>query len=365
MPSALKPLSDQTLVITGATSGIGLATARAASARGAKLMLVARNEQALQALCDELRARGGVADYVAADVADLPALQKAAVRADELHGGFDTWINVAGTTIYGTIADTPLEDQRRLFDTNYWGTVHGSQIAVEHLKNRPDGGVLINTGSILSDLAVPTQGPYSASKHALKAFTNALRMELKKSAPAVSVTLIKPSAIDTPIREHARNYMGSPVKNPPPVYATPLVADAILYAAETPVREITVGGGGWAQVQVGVHFPWLAEQAMAWIVPLLSRSASEPEEAHDDALYKAGRDLRERSPYFGVRQTSLFTRAQMNPRLTTAVISGALAAALVILKARGSLRLLSARRDAVRRYRAKLEAKAQSAAARD
>ncbi len=362
MRPALKPLASQTLVITGATSGIGLATARAAAAQGAKLLLVARHEQALRALCEELKARGGAADFAVADVADLGAVQAVARRADELYGGFDTWVNNAGVSVYGTIADTPLEDQRRIFETNYWGVVHGSQVAVEHLKGRPDGGALINVGSVLSDQAIPVQGVYSASKHAVKGFTNALRMELAKSARSVSVTLIKPSALDTPFRDHARNYTGAPVKNPPPVYAATLVADAILYAAETRTRELTVGGGGRALVQFGQHFPTFAEPLLAWAVPLLSRGTGEPAEARDDALYKAGRDLREHSPYLGVRQTSLYTAAQMNPRLTAAVISGVLAAGLAIMKTRDGLRIHGAKRDAVRRYRAKVEAKQQAEA---
>ena len=357
MRPALKPLSAQILVITGATSGIGLATARMAAAKGAKLLLVSRNEQALRALCEELRAVGGVADFVAGDIADAATSKAAAARADDLYGGFDTWVNNAGVTIYGTIADTPLEDHRQLFETNYWGAVHGSMTAVEHLKGRPDGGALINVGSIESDLPAPCQGPYSATKHALKAFTKTLRMELLKAAPGVSVSLIKPSAIDTPVRDHARNYTGHPVKNPPPVYATPLVAEAILYAAEHRVREITVGGGGFAQVQFGLHFPALAEPLLAWAGPLLMRAASETPEAKDDALYKAGQDLREHSPYFGVRQTSLYTAAQMNPKVTASVISGALAAGLILLKARESLRLHTAKREAVRRYRDRLEAR--------
>ena len=353
----LKPLSSQALVITGATSGIGLATARAAAARGAKLLLVSRNEQALRALCEELRARGGVADFVAADVGDLVVLETVARRADELYGGFDTWVNNAGVSIFGTIADTPLEDQRRLFDTNYWGVVHGSKVAVEHLKGREGGGALITVGSVLSDQAIPVQGVYSASKHAVKGFTNALRMELSSSAPDVSVTLIKPAAIDTPYHQHARNYTGSPKKNPPPVYAVTLVAKAILYAAETRTREITVGGGGRLQALIGNAFPRLAEPLFAWIVPLLMKSPPSTETGTDDALYKPGRDLRERAPYFGVRQTSLYTAAQMNPKVSAAVISGSLAALILVRAARQSLRLVHARREAVRRYKAKQEAR--------
>ena len=359
MRPALKPLSGQTLVITGATSGIGLATARGAATRGAKLLLVSRNEQALRALCEELKARGGTANFAVADVGDIAAVKAAAARADELYGGFDTWVNNAGVSVFGTIADTPLEDQRRIFETNYWGVVNGSLVAVEHLKGRPDGGVLINVGSILSDQAIPVQGTYCASKHAIKGFTNALRMELVSGAPNVSVTLIKPAAIDTPYHLHARNYTGGPKKNPPPVYSVALVAEAILHAAETRTRQLTVGGGGRALTVFGHYLPALAEPLYAFAVPLLMKTSSETATGADEALFKPGRDLRESAPYLGVRQTSLYTAAQMNPRITASVISGVLAAGLVVLKARDSLRLHGAKREAVRRYRARLEAKQQ------
>jgi NADP-dependent 3-hydroxy acid dehydrogenase YdfG len=359
MRTALKPLSSQVVVITGATSGVGLATARLASARGAKLLLVARNGQALRSLCEELKARGGIADHHEADVADLEALRAAATKAESLYGGFDTWVNNAGVSIVGRIDETPIEDQRRLFETNYWGVVNGSRVAVAHLKSRPEGGALITVGSVLSDQAIPTQGVYSASKHAVRGFINALRMELRAEAPGVSVTLIKPSALDTPSAEHARNLTDGQNKNPPPVYAAPLAAEAILYAAETPVREITVGGGGRLLALFGQHFPLLAEPIFAWAIPKMSRGLGDKSQAGEDALHKPGRDLRERIPYLGVRQTSLYTTAQMNPRVSAAVLVGAGALMLAVLKARASLKLHQAKRDAVRRYRAKVEAAAR------
>ena len=138
-------------------------------------------------------------------------------------GGFDTWVNNAGTSIYGKVEDTPMEDQRRLFETNYWGTVIGSRIAATHLRRR--GGALVNVGSVLSDRAVPLQATYCATKHAVKGFTNALRMELEADGAPVSVTLIKPAAVDTQLEEHARSLTGAEPLNPPPVYAPETVAD--------------------------------------------------------------------------------------------------------------------------------------------
>ncbi|CAN5320896.1 SDR family oxidoreductase [soil metagenome] len=346
----LKPIAEQVVVVTGATSGIGLATARLAAERGAAVFLISRNADALKRLTDEFRAKGGRADHAVADVGEEVQLRAAAAKCDAVFGGFDTWVNNAGVSIFGRIEDTPLEDQRRLFDTNYWGVVHGSRLAVERLRARPGGGALINLGSILSDFPVPVQGIYSASKHAVKGFTNALRQELFVDAPQVSVTLIKPAAIDTPYKEHARNYMGAPGTNPPPVYATPLVAEAIVYAAETPTREITVGGGGKLQALFGVWFPRLSEAISARIIPPLLKDKAANHPADSDALYAPGRDLRERAPYPMVREVSWYSRAQQNPQTTAAAIGGGLALLWIWSSARRALRHRHIRHEAVRRY---------------
>jgi short-subunit dehydrogenase len=325
----LKPLSQQVIVITGATSGIGLATARAAAARGAKLVLTARNEAGLKAVRDELTAKHANVVYAVADVADRVALQAVADLAIERFGGFDTWVNNAGVSIFGPITKTPIEDQRRLFETNYWGLVGGSLIAVEHFRTRPGGGALINVGSVLGDVAVPPQGVYSASKHAVKGFTNALRMELIGQRAPVSVSLIKPSALDTPYKDHARNLTGAAVRNPPPVYGASLAAQAILYAAEHRVRELTVGGAGRALAVVSAVAPFLTEPLLAWAAPRLSRDESGRRRVLTDNLYEPGLEPRERSFQRAVRETSLYTTAQMRPKttLTLAVLAGLAASA--------------------------------------
>ena len=145
-------------------------------------------------------------------------------------------MNNAGLSIYGPIEEVPVEDARRLFNVNYWGVVHGTLTAVSHLKDH--GGAIINLGSVTSDRAIPLQGHYSASKHAVKAFTDALRMELEKEGAPVSLTLIKPGAIDTPFPEHARNYMEAEPKHPAPVYDPSVVADAIIFCAEHARRDL-------------------------------------------------------------------------------------------------------------------------------
>ena len=332
-----KPLAEQVVVITGATSGIGLSTARAAAARGATVVLAARNEDALKDVCADLRNKGVKAIYAVADVgreADLRALAELAVQR---FGGFDTWVNNAGVSIFGDLTETSIEDQRKLFETNYWGTVYGSLIAVEHFRTREGGGTLVNIASVLGDMAAPQQGAYSASKHAVKGFTNALRMELRAQRAPVAVTLIKPSAIDTPSKDHARNLTGAPVKNPPPVYATPLVAQAILYAAEHKVRELTVGGGGRLIALAGMLAPGVTEPLFYWLIPALNSDKDGRKRGAQDNLHHAGQDLRERSFYKGVREGSLYTTAQMRPKQTMALafVAGLAAVAAFRLGHRG------------------------------
>src|SRR5690242_13676398 len=161
----LKPLREQVIVVTGASSGIGLTTARLAAERGARLVVAARSEQALRQLEEEINTAGGEALAVAADVGKEEDVQHIADAAVTRFGGFDTWVNDAGISIYGRLLDVPPEDHQRLIQTNLWGVVHGSTVAARHLRNK--GGAIINLGSIVSDRAIPLQGMYSASKHAV------------------------------------------------------------------------------------------------------------------------------------------------------------------------------------------------------
>jgi NAD(P)-dependent dehydrogenase (short-subunit alcohol dehydrogenase family) len=240
MATRLKPVREQVIVITGASSGIGLATAQEAARRGARLVLFSRDDADLRSAVDEIRIGGGQATHVVGDVASFEDQKRLADTAILEYGRVDTWINNAGVTIYGRIEDVSIEDARRLFETNYWGVVNGSLVALPHLQ--ASGGALINIGSVLSETGYPLQGHYAASKHAVKGFTDSLRLELEKEDAPVVVTLIQPAAIDTPYAEHARNYLASEPQPVPPVYATEVVADAILTCAQSPHRNLRVGG---------------------------------------------------------------------------------------------------------------------------
>ena len=201
-----KPLDQQVMVLTGASSGIGLCTAILAAERGAKLVLVARSEDTLQSLVSQIESNGGEAIYVVADVADREQMLHVAQAAVDQYGRIDTWVNDAGVSSYSRLDKISEADSRRIFDTNFWGVVNGSLIALPYL--RKQGGALINLGSEVSEEVVPLQGMYSASKHAVKGFTDALRIEIELlDKSPVSITLIQPTAVNTPFPHNAKNYM--------------------------------------------------------------------------------------------------------------------------------------------------------------
>ena len=270
MSPSLKPLNQQVIVITGASSGIGLATAQDAAKAGARVVLAARSEDVLEAIVVTLEKQGFEAIAVTADVAERAQVQRIADAAIERFGRIDTWANVAGVTIYGKIEEVAEADARRLFDVNFWGMVHGSQVALPHLRRH--GGALINVGSEASEVAVPLQGMYSASKHAVKGFTDALRIEVAgvDDAP-VSITLIQPTAVNTPLPEHARNYLDRQPKLPTPQLDPHRVAAAILEAAQTPTRDAKVGLMAALDVAVEKVAPALADQVAVLQVPRQQR----------------------------------------------------------------------------------------------
>jgi NAD(P)-dependent dehydrogenase (short-subunit alcohol dehydrogenase family) len=313
MKMKLKKLSDQVVVITGASSGIGLATAKMAAERGARVVLAARDEESLRRAVEEIRGSGGQAEYLVADVADPQAVQRIADTAITTFGGFDTWVNNAGISIYGRALEVPVEEARRLFDTNYWGVVNGCTVAVPHLRER--GGVLINTGSITSDVSVPLQGHYSASKHAVEGYTDALRIELEEEGAPIAVTLIKPSGIDTPFPSHAKSYLDKEPKLPAPVYAPEEVARAILACAEKPMRDLVVGGGGRMMTAMGKMAPRMNDRYMEATMFNAQKRDEMAVPDRPDALYEPMRGSgRERGDYPGhVMRSSLYTRAALNP----------------------------------------------------
>lgn len=283
MSITLKPLNEQVIVITGASSGIGLATAEAAAKQGAKLVLAARSEHTLNDIANRINASGGQAIAVGCDVADRRQVEHVAQAAIDKFGRIDTWVNDAGVAIYGRLDQVSEDDSRRLFDTNFWGVVNGSLAALPHL--RAHGGALINVGSEVSDAAVPMLGMYTASKHAVKGFTDSLRIELEfvDKAP-VSVTLIQPTAVNTPFDEHGKNYMENEPDLPTPMIDPEQVAEAILSAAVKPTRYAKVGMMAKVNTFTAKNLPGVGDRMAAKQVENLKRDEP-PRREREGALY--------------------------------------------------------------------------------
>ncbi len=254
----LKPIEDQIIVITGASSGIGLATAISAARYGAKIVLAARSEDVIADVAHNIREAGGDAVHVVADVGKPADVDRIAQAAIEKFGRIDTWVNNAGVSIFGRLPEPSDEDNRRMFDTNFWGTVYGSFAALPHLKKQ--GGALINLGSEVSDAVVPLQGMYAASKHAVKGFTDSLRVELMHDEAPISVTLIQPGATDTPYPQHARNHMDQEAALPEPLDDPYHVAEKILEAATNEKRSTIVSSSARMNVLVSKFAPKVADR---------------------------------------------------------------------------------------------------------
>lgn len=316
MTFALKPIAQQVIVITGASSGIGLATARSAAKQGAKLVLASRNEGALQSIVEQLKDEGANAIYVVTDVSKRKDIEKLAKSAIDHFGGFDTWVNNAGQGLWGKLEEVSDEDHRQLFDINFWGVVYGSTTALKTLKKR--GGALINLGSIASDVSLPVQGMYSTTKHAIKGFTSALRRELADEDAPVSVTLIQPAAVATPFADHAKNYTGVKPKLPSPLYSPESVAQGILSAAQTPHRTVHIGGAGKIMTLVEEFAPSLYDLTATMFKNM--QLADEPNQ-QQGALYEAGEDGKT-SGWQGSGRTSIYTAARTRPAIAAALIGG-------------------------------------------
>ena len=319
MVPRLLPLHRQVIVITGATSGIGLATARLAAKRGARLVLVARGAAALLELVTEIRAGGGRATGIVGNVTAEEDLERAAAEAIRTFGRIDTWVNNAAVSVYGGCLDVSTVHLHRVMDTNLWGTINGSRVACRHLARQ--GGALINIGSVLSDRAVPLQGVYSASKHAIKAWTDTLRTQLEARGAPVSVTLIKPGPIDTPYAEHAEHYFDEQQQHLPPVYTPRSVARAILHAATRPVRTIYVGSTAYLLALANRISPSATDLFMTHVF-IRATGSGRPRRGRP-ILDGPDNVLSERGDYPGLTHASLYTLAVTHPLLTSIAAFGA------------------------------------------
>jgi NAD(P)-dependent dehydrogenase (short-subunit alcohol dehydrogenase family) len=241
----LKPIEQQVVAVVGASSGIGRQTALRFAKQGAKLVVAARTESGLESLVREITDSGGEAIAVRADVSDFEQVQNIADQTIARFGQLDTWVNAAGTAVIAPFEQVTVEEFKRVIDVNLMGPVYGAMVAMPLLR-RTGQGAIVTITSIEARRSMPLQSSYSASKHGLEGFMDALRAELRYEGFPISITNIMPSVINTPFYNKARTKLGVKPTGVPPYYQPSLVADAILYAAEHPTRDLIVGDVGRA-----------------------------------------------------------------------------------------------------------------------
>ena len=257
----MKPIAEQTIVITGASSGIGRQTALQAGEQGARVVLAARNEEALRHAAAEVEHAGGQAEVVVTDVAEAEQVDRLAQRARERFGGFDTWVNNAAISEFALVKDMTPEEMERIVRVNLLGQMYGAHAALPELERR-GGGVIVFVSSALGRAPVPLQSAYVATKHGVVGFAQSLQQELEHENSPVKVSRVLPPSVNTPFFLHARSKVGVRPRPVPPVYDPGVIADSILHTAEHPHAEITVGAAAKQLELLGRLVPGIGERLL-------------------------------------------------------------------------------------------------------
>ncbi len=332
-----KPLNEQVVVITGASSGIGRETALELARRGASVVLAARSEEALREVAREIEQMGGKAMVAVTDVAEWSQVQRLAEQAAFSFGRIDTWVNNAGVSTYATVEDSDIEELERVIQVNLMGEIYGVKAVLPIMKQQGEG-TIINVSSVLGETSVPLQAAYAASKHGVKGFSDALRLELAREPSGINVTVILPSSMNTPFFNNARSKLGVKPRPIAPVYQPRSVAQAIAFAAEHPRREIVVGGGG----KMFVIFDHLSRSLLDWFMlagdnMAKQQKSDQPDDGRDNLFQPIGGQGRVEGDYGDQSApNSLYTSLlEVRPALKrtllgASLVGGATAAALLL-----------------------------------
>ncbi|HZP52651.1 MAG TPA: SDR family oxidoreductase [Actinocrinis sp.] len=227
---------SQTVVITGASGGIGRATAREFAKRGARIGLIARGRTGLEAAAREVEQLGGKALVLPADVADHDQVQAAADRAEDEFGPIDVWVNVAFTSVFAPFTEIKPEEFRRVTEVTYLGSVNGLRTALSKMEPR-DHGVIVQVGSALGVRSIPLQSAYCGAKHAVNGVASSIRTELMHKGSNVKVTVVQMPAVNTPQFSWVLSRMPNHPQPVPPIYQPEVAAQAVVFAADHPQRK--------------------------------------------------------------------------------------------------------------------------------
>ncbi|HWI29622.1 MAG TPA: SDR family oxidoreductase [Stellaceae bacterium] len=252
----------ETVVITGATAGVGRATARAFACRRARIGLLARGVDGLNATAAEVQQAGGEALALPTDVADADAVESAATAVERQFGPIDIWINCAMATIFAPLHEISPEEYRRATEVTYLGFVYGTMAALKRMRTR-NRGTIVQVGSALAYRSVPLQAPYCGAKHAIRGFTDSLRSELEHEKSGIKLTMVQMPALNTPQFDWARNKMPRRPKPLGTIYEPEVAADAIVFGAHAGRREIYVGSATVEAILANKVVPGLLDRVLA------------------------------------------------------------------------------------------------------
>jgi NAD(P)-dependent dehydrogenase (short-subunit alcohol dehydrogenase family) len=252
----------RTVVVTGASAGVGRAAAAAFGARGDRVALIARGRAGLEGAARDVERAGGRALVIPCDVADAAAVDAAAARAEQELGPIDVWVNDAMAAVLAFVHETDPADFRRVTEVTYLGCVHGTMAALARMRPR-DRGVIVQVGSALAYRAIPLQASYCGAKFAIRGFTDALRTELLHAGSGVRVTIVHLPGLNTPQFTWVRTTLRKQPQPVPPIFQPEVAADAIVRAAEQPRREWWVGGSTVLTILGNKLAPWFADRYLA------------------------------------------------------------------------------------------------------
>jgi NAD(P)-dependent dehydrogenase (short-subunit alcohol dehydrogenase family) len=328
-----KPINQQIVAVVGASSGIGRETALQFARRGAKLVVSARSETKLASLVDEISSFGAEVTAVVADVAEFEQVKAIADRTVEVYGRLDTWVHVPAVGIFATFDNTTPEEFKRVIDVSLMGQVYGAMAALPHLK-REGRGALIHISSMEGVRSLPYQSAYSAAKHGVEGFLEAMRVELQHEGIPISVTSVKPAVINTPFWNNALTKLGVKPSGIPPYYDPRLVADAVLYVAEHPTRDFLVGDVARLLDALQRFSPELADSLLL-LIGFQSQHTNEPKSPDDqNNLYEpVPTDTRVDGDFSNLVIPSVTDWLAKNPALQWGAIAGVAALALLATQA--------------------------------